>query len=34
MKSENFEQSRSAENYERGPFGIFNILPIAKYQQN
>ena len=32
-KNEIFEQSQSAKKYKRGPFGIFNILPAAKYQK-
>ena len=34
-KNENFEQSHTAKNSEKGgPFGIFNIRSVAKYQKN
>ena len=30
MKNDNFEQSHSAEKFERGPFGIFKHLLCSK----
>ena len=31
--NENFQQSHSAEKFERDPLGFFNIRSVAKYQK-